>query len=275
MKQGAIRVSDSLKANCVGAMATQHGTQALYDRRNADRILEVIDANGFTAATVGLEERGGDRYTRERALEWLAEPPIEFEQTTLILRQNRPNKYLAGLNLWRRAQVWFEFDKQQPAGTWPRVFELAEALASAFEPDWGAASLKIDLRDDRTRAFANEEERDLYLLSNAGNPMFKDYNRHGPHGLAMRTHIGPFFVEQFGRDRIESLPLVVERLPWGGYRIDLVPEPWAADVPALLDAWRRGMAHLRDAKVFATPEMAPSYAVHWTRGANARLRRDG
>ena len=49
----------------------------------------------------------------------------------------------------------------------------------------------------------------------------------------------------------------------------------AADVPSLLDAWRRGMAHLRDANVFATPEMAPSYAVHWTRGANARLRRDG
>jgi len=264
-----------MNPNRRGARSTQHGTQALYDRRNLEKVLETIETQRFAPSRAGLDERGGEPYRRAGVLALLAEPPVEFEQTTLFLRRSTPERYLAGIKLWRRAEVWFEFDEKQPSGTWPRVFGLSDALADVFEPDWAAAGLMIDLRSDMSAAYADDDERDVDLLSDAGDLTFKDYNRHGPHGLAMRTYIGPFFVEQFGRDRIESLPLVVERLPWGGYRIDLVPEPWAADVPSLLDAWRRGMARLRDANVFATPEMAPSYAVHWTRGANARLRRDG
>jgi hypothetical protein len=249
-----------------------HGTKALYDRRNLERVLDVTETCGFTPSSYGLDERGGARYTRKGALDLLAEPPLAFEQTKLFVRQKAPTKYFAALKLWDQAGVWFEFDPKQSEGTWARMFALADALANAFEPDWGATALIVDLRDDVTRPTASDDERDAALLSRAGYVASVDYNSHGPEGLAMRTYIGPFFADQLGRERIETLPLIVEKLAWGGYRVDLVPEPWRLDMRGLLDAWRRGMAHLRDAGVFAVPAAKPTFASRLDPGPNAKLR---
>lgn len=257
-----------------GISIALHGVQPLYDRRHLERVLLCFEEHDFLPTKFGFDERGGAVYKREGALALLADPGVAFEQTDLFLHRKGTPKYQAAIALGKRAEISVDFDAKVARSASTNIFALADALANAFEPDWGVVRLAIDLRDGRNGDFSNADERDVYLLTEAGYAPPKDYNRHGPHGLAMRTYVGPFFAEQLGRDRLESLPLVVDRLPWGGYRVDLVPEPWFAEVPALLDAWRRGMAHLSDANVFATPEMAPSYAVHWTRGTNAKLRRD-
>ena len=67
-----------------------HGTLPLYDRRNLDRILAVIEAHGFTPSTCGIDERGGSRYSRAVALNLLADPPMEFDETdVVIVRRSR------------------------------------------------------------------------------------------------------------------------------------------------------------------------------------------
>jgi hypothetical protein len=252
------------------ATIAMQGTRPLYDRKNLARLLEVLETNGVAPATFGFDERGGDPYTRDAALALLDEPPNPFEQTDLILRRSGSGKYFAMIALWDDAFVLFRFDAKQRPGMWPRIFAIADSIADLFEPDWGAVGLDIELREP-TQKFATDDERDTYLMSEAIDLSPKDYNRHGPHGLAMRTYIGPFFAEQLGRERVETLPLGVEKLAWGGYRVDLVPEPWTADVPPLLAAWRGGMAHLRDANVLAVPSMTPTYA-QWSRGTSVKLR---
>jgi len=251
-----------------------HGTKPLYDRRNLDRVLEVIEDEGFTPWSAGLDERGGLRYSRDGALSVLSNPPVALDQTALILRQKAPRKYLGAVVLWEQAGIWFEFEPNQPDGTWPRMFALAGGLANAFEPDWGGVGLIIGERDDSPRVLVGDDARDVDLLGRATDLARIDYVSHGPEGLGMRTYIGPFFAEQLGRERIETLPLLVEKLSWGGYRVDLVPEPWTLELPLILDAWRLGMAHLRDAGIFAVPAAKPTFASRLDPGPNAKLRGD-
>ena len=40
----------------------------------------------------------------------------------------------------------------------------------------------------------------------------------------------------------------------------------------MVDAWRRGMAHLRDAGIFAVPAAKPTFASRLDPGPNAKLR---
>jgi hypothetical protein len=250
-----------------------HGTKPLYDRSRLSQVLDVLEERGVLPAKAGLDERNRKPYTRETVLGLLADPPTPYKQAYLYLWATKPMRYWASLALWERANLGIELEPTPPADRWPGIFELADALAAIFEPDWGAVGIVFDARDDLKRDFANDDERDFYLLAEGIGLYPKDYVQRGPHGLAPRTYIGPFFAEQFGRDRIESLPLLVEKLEWGGYRVDLAPEPWVPDAPALLDGWRRGMSHLSAANVFPIPEIKSGYAMRWIRGANFQPRR--
>ena len=249
-----------------------HGTTPLYDRKNAAQVLDVLDARGLTPQKAGLEERAKKPYERDGVLGLLSERPTAFAQTKMYLWRTARLKYMAWLALWDEARIVVEFEPTPPPTEWQSIFELGDALAAVFQPDWGAAGIAFDLRADVRRAPADADEMDACLVTASTSLDGLQYRRSGPSGLSWRTYIGPFFVEQFGRERIESLPLVVEKLAWGGYRIDLVPEPWKADFPTVLEAWRRGMAHLRDANVFPSPVLDLGHLARFKRAANLRLR---
>ncbi len=104
------------------------------------------------------------------------------------------------------------------------------------------------------------------LLFRSSSLAPRDYYRQGPRGLTMRTWIGPHYVSQFGDERLRTTPVDVAATRWGGYRLDLVPEPWDADLPTLLAAWRRGMAHLAVAGVLALPVVRAGRVRDWTCG---------
>ncbi|MEP6859859.1 MAG: hypothetical protein ABJE66_04515 [Deltaproteobacteria bacterium] len=257
-----------------GARIALHGATPLYDRKNLERVLDVLEARGLVPQKAGLDERERKPYDRAATTGRLAEPPTPFRQTQMYLWRTAALKYEASLALWDSAYVGFDFKPTPPASDWARIFDLADALAECFQPDWGAAGIRFDLRDDLKRAPAQGDELDADLMHSATAVFPVDYVSAGPLGLGPRTYIGSFFADQLGRDRIESLPLVVDKLAWGGYRIDLVAEPWAAEIPALLEAWRRGMAHLRDANVLATPVFDLGHVGGWKRGTNMRRRTD-
>jgi hypothetical protein len=256
------------------ARITLHGVTPLYDRRNLGDVLDVFDQAGLAPQKWGLDERQLKPYERAATIGRLATPPRPYEQTHLYLRRSASLKYEAALSLWDAAELEVSFEPTPPASEWARVFQLSDGLVERFLPDWGAVGIAFDLRDNRRRAPASGDELDAYLINASTYLGSLDYMRAGPLGLGPRTYVGPFFADQLGRDRIESLPLVVEKLGWGGYRIDLVPEPWAAEISALIHAWRRGMAHLQDANVLAAPVFDLGHVGTWKRGTNVRRRGD-
>jgi hypothetical protein len=142
-----------------------------------------------------------------------------------------------------------------------------------FQPDWAATQLGFWLRDASLlgQPWQSDDERDAELMFRSGFLLPKDYYGEGPRGLAMRTHVGPHYVEQFGIGRLTSLPLAVEARPWGGYRIDLIAAPWKASVEELLGAWRSGMAHLEAASIFAQPTLVGEQLLGWTKGEHCQV----
>jgi len=158
----------------------------------------VLDARGLTPQKVGRHERERKPYDRATALGMLAERPTPYEQSYVYLWRTAALKYEASLSKWDAAYLELSFKLTPPASEWARVFELADALAEFFHPDWGAAGIAFDLRAALTNKLVTDDERDAYFIHSATCLLPIDYVRHGPQGLGARRYIGPFFAEQFG-----------------------------------------------------------------------------
>jgi hypothetical protein len=253
-----------------GARIALHGATPLYDRKNLERVLDVLEARGLAPQKAGLDERQRKPYERAATMARLAAPPRPLRQTHMYLWRTTALKYGASLALWDAAYLGFDFKPTPPASEWPRVFELADALADCFHPDWGAAGIRFDLRDDVKRAPAQGDEVDATFVHSATTLFPVDYLSAGPLGLASRTYIGSFFADQLGRDRIESLPLVVEKLAWGGYRIDLV-----ATHPIYLRYSMPGVAAWRTCARPVCSECQCTTVVSWRAGSAVQTFAEG
>lgn len=247
---------DSLSRKVTIAMV---GTRALYERGSLDTILAALEADPrFAPTTWSLEERGGNAYERESTLGVLDKHGGRpLAQTSLYLRRRLAPQYDARVALWTRPGLRITFDPKLAASDYPATFELADRLADLFQPDWGAAHVWLGARDRSgpRQPWANDDERDAEIMYSSAALIPIEYYGIGPLGLAMRTYIGPHFARQLGAERITALPVIVEQLPWHGFRVDLVREPWSADLQALLEAWRPAMALLREAGVLAMPKI--------------------
>lgn len=60
-------------------------------------------------------------------------------------------------------------------------------------------------------------------------------------------------VDLFGKEVINSTPVVVKDLNWGGTRFDIVDNLWEASPDQLLDSWIKAMEHLQSSEILATP----------------------
>lgn len=242
------------------------GVRQMYRKANLGEVLSVFERDEKFAPTKWNKlERGGVAYNREEILEWLGDESVKRQATVFLKRQKAP-KYTASIYLGIRPAVAVEFDPKLPAKHWPNLFRFSDELAVAFKPDIGATHLWPRQPD----VWETDEDRDCDVFSRCGGLFPVDYWKVGPHGLTIRTHLGPHFISQFGKPLIESLPLSVEWQDWGGVRIDLVEEPWEADLPTLLAAWQGGMSHLRPAQIFAEAECRQTEhgpRVSFTKGA--------
>src|SRR5262249_52780291 len=121
-------------------------------------------------------------------------------------------------------------------GATPRpavIYELAGELAERFRAVYGTVHPDVQ---DGTKFRA------------AGNLELEWLQRYGPLAVAARTWYGAHLVGLIGEDRIRAAG-VAAPLPWGGLRLDLVPEPWAAGIDTLKQRQAEAVAALAPAQV--------------------------
>jgi hypothetical protein len=209
------------------------------------------------------DEAGGEPFARTA----LSQGDWAPSQLTQFLRRTRGQPYELQLTLSKRPHLGMEFPvAKTPARNLPLVFRAGDLLAAAVQPDMGWVHVCAQL--PKPPKEPDDVTQSLMDLSSDGNPV--DYSEDGPGGLGMRTYLGPFVVEQVGRERLKTLPkpAQVTELPWGGVRVDLAPEPWAASAKALRDSWQQAMKHLRPAEFFATLSLGPKGQLRTQRGAH-------
>jgi hypothetical protein len=225
---------------------------------------------------LGREEKLGPEYfiihdgkrrpfDRDALVRWIRDPNPVF----LRVGRKRQIPYEVWMDVGHRPRLLMEFPprKLKPAQL-PLVFEAAELLAEAFRPDFGWVHLDSSVR----LPSPDPEDVTQELMDRGCDGHPGRYGDYGPGGLGFRTIVGPDALKQLGR-HVCGLrpPCVVRPLAWGGVSIDLLPEPWRADVKELHAQWNAVMEQLRPARFFATATVHDNGAVSYKKGPKCKL----
>ena len=245
------------------------GHRPLYQPDVLESLLDTFEANRlFAPKDWGLDERAHEPYSHTRVAKVAEGKPSD---DLIFLRRPRQLKQTTILRLDERPGAATELSLKTPPSDWHHLFSLGDALAAAYQPDiaW------VHIYSDAPPPFTTEAQELKYLMDAGVTGFSVGYRDNGPGGLGLRTYIGPRLIELFGRELLLATPAVVAELPWGGACIDLVDQPWQADLAALASAWRVAMDYLRPAEVFAAMDRDEQGYVYLAPGARFTLRWSG
>jgi hypothetical protein len=238
------------------------GERKFYRPEVLRPVLEVAQANPtFRPDNWGLEEGMKKKFSVEDVLHAARGEPSDY---MLQLRRNKGLKSETFIDL-RFGMLSCHPERPRRDNHWREAFDYARELADAYQPEFGWVHVATEP--------AEEFEMQELIEEGCSAASTYGYGDRGPGGLGMRTFIGPHMVELIGRDLLLSAPVEVEKLSWGGMRLDLVREPWTASPEVLREAWQKAMDHLRPSQVFATYEISPSGAITFQPGARFDVRR--
>ena len=242
------------------------GTTPLFRVNVLTAILDALESDPLLAPeSYSTQERTNLPYRRSEVLSIIQdEQPCAKD---IFIRHSKPTRYEAMLVVGSAPYVRVNFDPKIARKHWAAFFALADKLVAAFRPDVATVHIWHPWKDPPT----DPDDADLLLTARCANLIPASYYKGGPRGLAMRTYFGPHYIAQFGRAFLLDTPAVVTEGPADKLRIDLEKDPWALDVPSLLAAWRRAMAHMRQSPVLATVQVKPSGAAIWTRGPACKV----
>lgn len=238
------------------------GGPPLYQQQVLQPVLHAIQADPlFTAEGWGLDERSNFPYDEAELLKI-----ARGDSTPYVLQLKRKHrlKHTTFLRLSQRPALVVYFHPSVKPADWTAIFTWAGSLAAAYQPQiaW------VHIFSAPEPPLEDEQQKRHYLMDASVTGAGPDFESDGPGGLGMRTYLGPDLVKRFGRDRLLSAPAVVTELPWGGVCLDLVEQPWQADLPNLLRAWQAAMDALRPAGIFADCTQGEEGDVEFTRAKN-------
>lgn len=213
----------------------------------------------FAPERWGLGEGAGHPFDLEDVLRVARDAGSQF---MLQLERDARLKHSTLIRLSRKPGYTTELPPATPAEDWRHLFELGDPLTEAYRPDiaWVHAFSTLD------PPAATEAERTQLRMDASVVGSGVGYDDEGPGGLALRTYLGPRFVELIGRELLLSAPAHVAELSWGGVRVDLVAEPWRAAQGELHAAWLAATEHLKSARFFSEQEVDDDGEVYPTRG---------
>lgn len=176
-------------------------------------------------------KKKGVRYTEADFLDMLKHSD-KHAAPFLYNRKSFAFEFYVGYLMNRRISPVITFDK------WAfldlgRAFNFCDALCSLFEPAY--AALAFDWPGDSPEA-------------NEFNAMLRSrvVHRYGFDSIAIRTYIGPELLNMFDLSDLEALNLDIMPTSWGGIRIDLIKDPWAASFEDLYQQMKKVNSYLDD-----------------------------
>lgn len=253
-----------------GSSIRMFGTKPLWEADRLEALLAVMESfPAFAPQFWSRDERTKKPYVREEIL-GDRQPQTIKKQLSFYVKRQKIAKYFATFNPGVCPHLQIEIDSGLSPKHWPAFYELADQLAQVFEPDVSNTTISVA----RSYAEPTEENKRWSLMMSSPGLYPVDYKHTGLKGLALRTHLGPHYIDQIGRDVLLATPGVsIEEQVWGGMRIDLAPEPWMLLPDEMLARWEVAMNHLRPTGVFASYEIFDLKTLRYkfTKGPNCTV----
>lgn len=219
-----------------------------------DRVLDALASHDLAPTGYGWSDNPARPFDRNaRALR-------ERKEILWLVRDAAP-AYRLTIFGWPTPTLWMRVPAPVDAPLLARLARLADDLAALTTPDIGWLSNRFDPADGDE----SEDARTQCAMNHAASGQPQWYRHRGPGGLALRTYLGPFLLDQIGRALVATLPApsVVTDLPWGGVRIDLVGKNLDAGPEVVLPVWRRACAHLEAARFFTRVVIGAKQSVRF------------
>lgn len=236
------------------------GRQWLGSLGPLDRMLRAFEEDPLVAPDRwSLLDGTSVQYERQEIL-----ASVDPTQTAMLyLMRKESDAWESSIDLMGQSYVSLEgkfSDKNYPA-----CLSLFERLAIAISPDFGSVGRMYFPPP------IDSEGIDQNKISHCCGVAPIDYSDSGPRGLGERTFIGSNYIEQLGRPRVGSLGLPTRNGPLGSLFIDLATDPGRVPREEMLEPWRRAMAVLEPAGVFARVRVFKNGGLHWSMGENCDI----
>lgn len=202
-------------------------TVRLGERVNLEAVLDVLADAKLEPTHAGERENAVAAFERAATVEAIT----SGKQRVLVLARRKAPRYTATL----RAQATGLTSIAIEASTHPRpetLYQLGDRLAERFRAVYGI--VHPDALDGKFRK--------------AGNIELGWLRAYGPLSVAARTWYGAHLTHLLGEERIRAAGTATP-LAWGGMRLDLVAEPWAAELATLKQRQVEALAVLEPAQV--------------------------
>lgn len=216
-------------------------------------LLDVFESNDKFAPTHwGNSEQVKVEYNRNEIIEKVSERRI----SEVYLHRNKTVKYTGSfkVHMSPRSFLDLEVHKSMPKKLWPAFFELSDKIAEIVKPSFGVTHIFWP----PTYPWNNDNDRNHIWMNLCSYPVPVKFLQNGPLGVGTRTYFSNYILEMFGRDLLKKAPAIISEFNWGGMSIDVVENPWDADISELLDNWLKVMNYLKSSNVIATPSFDKS-----------------
>jgi hypothetical protein len=253
-----------------GANVSFSTTRWIGDKALLGAVLDALASEvRFEPERFGTDERRMKAFSKKAMLS--AAPKQAGREWIVLFERDAPFTFQGSFTTTRETSSLIGVQDPSPEAI-RAAFDLGDRLAPIVTPEVAAVGRWIDA--ERPAPHADAET--VVWMNAAVGVDWGSLRSEGLVGLAARTYLGPSVVELIGRATIEALPVPVAWQPWGGVRVDLVPEPWSATEPELVEAWKKAMAVLRPSDAFSRGKvnapgwLAAGLAKRWIDWLKAR-----
>lgn len=200
----------------------------LGKRPGLTALLDALDAARLAPTHYGRDERSKTAFERDPVLD----RTVAGAPTALALIRRKPPSYVCWLDASKKGLAGVSIETGAVKD--PRaVYDLADRLALALAIEHGVVNPKFEGHGK---------------FNAAGKIELQWLQDFGPLYPGARNWYGLHMQKLFG-DALRRTGGALADMPWGAVRLDLVADPWGADVESLERRQREAIAALADAKV--------------------------
>ena len=213
------------------------------DSAELERVLMILESEPlFVPTHASPDERKRVPYDRAGAVDAMAK-----RFGGLQLWRTTAPKYGGSLSAMDQSHNALAFDFAAPfrANQLPDLFDAATRIADALKPEFGFVHM----------FWRKQEDSEEYNYG--AHISIRELATLGLNRAYARTWFGPDVARAVGEAELLALP-ETRRTPWGGIQLDLVAQPWTADLEALVRRQREVLDALRPLGVLGDYKGPPS-----------------